>query len=79
MQELVAGMERISLDSEADVEQLRAQALPFPGVDSNSVPAAPAAITAGTGTGTAPLTSQSPPARRRCDVTMSRPPPRRTP
>ncbi|XP_064584861.1 putative cleavage and polyadenylation specificity factor subunit 4-like protein isoform X1 [Zonotrichia leucophrys gambelii] len=34
MQELVAGMERISLDSEADVEQLRAQPLPFPGVDS---------------------------------------------
>uniref|UniRef100_A0A8C5IDD5 Cleavage and polyadenylation specificity factor subunit 4 n=1 Tax=Junco hyemalis TaxID=40217 RepID=A0A8C5IDD5_JUNHY len=34
MQELVAGVERISLDSEADVEQLRAQPLPFLGVDS---------------------------------------------
>ncbi|NWZ95490.1 CPSF4 factor, partial [Nesospiza acunhae] len=34
MQELVAGVEKISFDSEADVEELRAQPLPFPGVDS---------------------------------------------
>ncbi|NWX38598.1 CPSF4 factor, partial [Notiomystis cincta] len=35
MQELVAGVEKIRLDSEADVEQQRgARALPFPGVDS---------------------------------------------
>ncbi|NWV37241.1 CPSF4 factor, partial [Grantiella picta] len=35
MQELVAGVEKIRFDSEADVEQQRgARALPFPGVDS---------------------------------------------
>ncbi|NXR83968.1 CPSF4 factor, partial [Pycnonotus jocosus] len=33
MQELVAGMEKIRFDSEADVEQLGAQPLPFPGMD----------------------------------------------
>ncbi|XP_053816704.1 putative cleavage and polyadenylation specificity factor subunit 4-like protein [Vidua chalybeata] len=34
MQELVAGVEKIRFDSEADVEGLRAQPLPFPGMDS---------------------------------------------
>lgn len=34
MQELVTGMEKIRIDSEADVEELRARPLPFPGVDS---------------------------------------------
>ncbi|NXM12303.1 CPSF4 factor, partial [Ploceus nigricollis] len=34
MQELVAGMEKIRFDSEADVEELGAQPLPFPGMDS---------------------------------------------
>ncbi|NXQ34983.1 CPSF4 factor, partial [Alaudala cheleensis] len=34
MQELVTGMEKISFDSEADVEELGAQPLPFPGLDS---------------------------------------------
>uniref|UniRef100_A0A8U7N7U0 Cleavage and polyadenylation specificity factor subunit 4 n=1 Tax=Corvus moneduloides TaxID=1196302 RepID=A0A8U7N7U0_CORMO len=39
MQELVAGVERIRFDSEADVEQQRgARPLPFPGVDSKAVP-----------------------------------------
>ncbi|XP_077643571.1 putative cleavage and polyadenylation specificity factor subunit 4-like protein [Lonchura striata] len=33
MQELVAGVEKIRFDSEADVEGLRAQPLPFPGMD----------------------------------------------
>ncbi|NXQ39681.1 CPSF4 factor, partial [Catharus fuscescens] len=33
MQELVAGVEKIRLDSEADEEELGARALPFPGVD----------------------------------------------
>ncbi|XP_039572316.1 putative cleavage and polyadenylation specificity factor subunit 4-like protein isoform X2 [Passer montanus] len=34
MQELVAGVEKITFDSEAAVEELRARPLPFPGVDS---------------------------------------------
>ncbi|XP_068066029.1 putative cleavage and polyadenylation specificity factor subunit 4-like protein [Anomalospiza imberbis] len=34
MQELVAGVEKIRFDSEADVEGLGAQPLPFPGMDS---------------------------------------------
>ncbi|KAI1232488.1 Cleavage and polyadenylation specificity factor subunit 4 [Lamprotornis superbus] len=34
MQELVAGVEKIRFDSEADVEELGARPLPFPGVDS---------------------------------------------
>lgn len=34
MQELVAGVEKIRFDSETDVEELGARALPFPGVDS---------------------------------------------
>lgn len=35
MQELVAGVEKIRFDLEADVEQQRgAQPLPFPGMDS---------------------------------------------
>ncbi|NXA84820.1 CPSF4 factor, partial [Thryothorus ludovicianus] len=38
MQELVAGVEKIRFDSEADVEELRARPLPFPGVDSKGVP-----------------------------------------
>ncbi|RMB95257.1 hypothetical protein DUI87_28244 [Hirundo rustica rustica] len=33
MQELVTGVEKIRFDSEADVEELRARPLPFPGVD----------------------------------------------
>ncbi|NWH41610.1 CPSF4 factor, partial [Chloropsis hardwickii] len=33
MQELVAGVEKIRFDSEADVEELGARPLPFPGVD----------------------------------------------
>lgn len=34
MQELVTGMEKISFDSEPDVEELGARPLPFLGVDS---------------------------------------------
>ncbi|KAF4797482.1 Cleavage and polyadenylation specificity factor subunit 4 [Turdus rufiventris] len=34
MQELVAGVEKIRFDSETDVEELGARALPFPGMDS---------------------------------------------
>ncbi|XP_056362265.1 putative cleavage and polyadenylation specificity factor subunit 4-like protein [Oenanthe melanoleuca] len=33
MQELVAGVEKLRFDSEADVEELGARPLPFPGVD----------------------------------------------
>ncbi|NXN87917.1 CPSF4 factor, partial [Bombycilla garrulus] len=36
MQELVAGVEKIRFDPEADVEELGARPLPFPGVDSKS-------------------------------------------